>query len=378
MEKSRYHIARQVTLVSAFTNTLLAVAKVIIGYIGYSHALVADGLHSFSDLISDALVIIAAKAGERVPDEGHPYGHRRMETMGAILISLLLIIVSGTIAYDAIEHILLKISAHAPEIIVLIVSLVSVFANEGLYRYTVKKGKKINSSLLISNAWHHRGDALSSIIVFIAAGGAILGLPYFDAIGAILIAILIFRMGFKMMFSGLKELVDAAVDQKTLTQIRAVIKSIPGVVMVHQLRSRLHGGNILIDVHIIVDPYISVSEGHHIGESVHVALLHEIRNVEDVIVHIDPEDDSHSRPSVSLPNRRDIEKQLSERWQKLPAFPGIKRITLHYLSGKLSIEISIPASAVSSANLADLTEEYRHAARDIPDLAEIVIHLITG
>lgn len=378
MEKTRYQTARKVTLISALTNTLLAIGKVAVGYLGYSHALIADGLHSFSDLISDALVIIAAKAGERVPDEGHPYGHRRMETMGAIIISLLLIIVAGTIVYDAVVHIIAGESVHAPEFIVLIAALVSILANEWLYRFTLKKGKAINSALLITNAWHHRGDALSSVIVLLAAGGAMLGIPYFDAIGAVLIAILIFKMGFQMMISGLKELVDAAVDSNTLAQIRAVIKSVPGVVTVHQLRTRMHGGNILVDVHIIVDPYISVSEGHHIGECVHVALMQEVRNVKDVIVHIDPEDDSVSMPSLDLPNRRTIEEKLSKRWQNLPAFPGIKRITLHYLNGQLTVEISIPASAVSSINLPQLTEQYRKAASDIPEIADVLIQLIPG
>jgi cation diffusion facilitator family transporter len=376
MEQQRFHVARKVTLFSAATNLFLAIGKIIVGYVGYSHALIADGMHSFSDLISDALVIIAAKAGDRLPDEGHPYGHRRIETMGAIIISLLLIIVAGTIVYDALEHIFLNRATQTPEIIVLGAALVSIVANEWLYRYTLKEGKKINSSLLITNAWHHRGDALSSVIVFLAAGGAILGIPYFDALGATLIGALIFKMGIQMMFGGLKELMDAAVDPETLAHIQRVIKSVSGVVMVHQLRTRLHSGNILVDVHIIVDPYISVSEGHHIGEAVHLALIHEVSNVEDVTVHIDPEDDSDSMPSMSLPNRRVLEEKLSARWQHLPHYPGIKRITLHYLAGKLIVEISIPYSEDSYKNLPQLIQQYQSAALDIPEISEVIVQIV--
>lgn len=376
MENSRYQVARQVTFISALTNLGLALGKIIVGFIGYSHALIADGLHSFSDLISDALVIVAAKAGEREADEGHPYGHRRLETIGAIVISILLILVAGGIVYDALQEVFSPTISKKPEILVLFVAIISIVANEALFHYTLKKGKQINSSLLITNAWHHRGDALSSIIVFFAAGGAMLGWHYFDAIGAILIALLIFKMGLKMMLAGFQELVDAAVDSPTLTHIRSVIKSVPGVVMIHQLRTRLHGGNILVDVHIIVDPYISVSEGHHIGESVHVALMREVPNVEDVIVHIDPEDDSISKPSIGLPTRQEIEEELNQRWKNLPAFPGIKRLVLHYLNGQLTVEISLPAEVVSSKQLRKLSEEYQEAVSDLPYLAKIIIQII--
>lgn len=375
MEKTRYQIARQVTLVSAFTNTLLAIGKVAVGYFGYSHALIADGLHSFSDLISDALVVIAAKAGERVPDEEHPYGHRRIETIGAITISLLLILVSGIIVYDAAEHIFSKTPIQLPQVSVLIVALISIVANEALYRYTRKKGQKINSSLLMANAWHHRGDALSSIIVFFAAGGAMLGLPHFDAVGAILIAILIFKMGLKMMLSGLNELIDTSVDAETLSQIRRVIKTVPGVVAIHQLRTRSHGGNILVDVHILVDPLISVSEGHHIGEAVHLALINEIAPIKDVIVHIDPEDDSQFMPSIALPSREEIEKILSERWKNLPYFSSIQRMTLHYLAGQLTVEVSLTEPQNEVPDLRKLTQEYVNAVSDLPEIADVIIHI---
>lgn len=376
MEQNRYQITRKVTLFSALSNTLLAIGKVVVGYLGSSHALVADGVHSFSDLITDALVVMAAKAGGQEPDKEHPYGHRRIETIAAIIIAILLIIVAGLIVYDAIEHLALHKAPSHPELIVLIVAVFSVLANEWLFRYTKRWGETIKSNLLISNAYHHRGDALSSIIVFIAAGGAMLGLHFFDAVGAALIGLLILKMGVQMMLSGVRELIDTAVDPETLVKIRAVISNVPGVQTIHQLRTRSSAGNIFVDVHIIVDPFISVSEGHHIGEQVHLQLMKQIEHIADVVVHIDPEDDSKSMPSIGLPTRKEIEKKLRNNWQNLPGYQNIKRITLHYLEGKLYVEVFMPLSAITPIPLNELTEKYQRAAINIADIESITINLM--
>lgn len=303
---SRYRAVKKVSFVNASINSLLAIFKIIIGVIGNSHALVADGIHSFSDLLSDALVLLAAKMGSQNPDEEHPYGHHRIETIGAVIISVILLVVAGSIVYETMVHLIEPSTLAIPTYPVLIVAFVSVAANEWLYRYTLKVGNKINSNLLITNAWHNRGDALVSIIVLVTAAGAMLGIKHLDAIGAIIIALLIAKMGIKMIWSSISELIDAGADQETVEKIKHAITSVPGVVSIHQLRTRLHAGNIFIDVHIIVDPCISVSEGHYISDQVYSKLSKKIEHVADITVHIDPEDDETNMPSLPLPNRPSI------------------------------------------------------------------------
>lgn len=358
-----------VSLINAAANTFLAIIKIIIGKIGHSQSLIADGLHSFSDLLSDALVYVAARASTSHPDKEHPYGHQRIETIATIVIGLILLSVAAVICYEAI----LKIMAHLiekPTISVIIVAIISIIGNEWLYRYTKKQGEKINSNLLINNAWHKRSDVYVSIIVFFSIIGSWLGLYWFDAIGAIIIAFLILKMAANMIWHSIQELIDRGVDEKKLEEIKNVIESVPGIASIHQLRTRLHGNSIFVDLHIIVDPHISVSEGHHIGEEVHLLLLQKIKNICDVVVHIDPENDEISRPSLYLPNREKLKTIVEERWKDLPGYSEITKMNLHYFSGELTIEIFMNNKYFQN----DLTEVYLHAISDLKYITGIKIY----
>ncbi len=335
-----------VSLISAVVNTLLALFKIDVGIIGYSQALIADGIHSLSDLLTDGLVVIAAHLGAQSPDKEHPYGHGRIETIGAIIISLILIFVALGITFDTLQHIIHRVHSTTPTFSVIIVAIVSVIANESLFRYTLIKDNKINSDLLRTNAWHNHSDALVSLIVLASVMGTRLGITYLDSIGALIIALLILHMGLKMIWKNIQELIDAAVDDETLEKITNIISTVPGVLSIHQLRTRSHGGNIFIDVHIQVSPNISVSEGHYISEQVHINLMKNISHIVDVTVHIDPENDTTSTPSVNLPSREDIHRLLKVHCQNLPSFKEIRRTILHYLNGKVYIEIYLPLTAV--------------------------------
>lgn len=362
----------QVTIVNMMMNTLLAIAKIFFGVIGHSQALIADGIHSFSDLISDALIYITAHASTLSPDEEHPYGHQRIETIGAIAISLLLLGIAASIGYEAAHRLFHPTSLLHPTISVLIVAVLSILINEGLFYYSNTLGKKIDSALLISNAWHKRSDSFISIIVLLSILGGFMGWRWLDPIGALFITILIFKMSIEMIWHAVQELIDRAVDEKTLTEIQHTISSVPGVLSIHQLRTRKHGSSIFVDLHIIVDPFISVSEGHHIGEQVHQKLTKNVKNLIDVTVHIDPEDDESAHPSVHLPNREAVKKILGSRWSSLPEYNNIKKMTLHYLEGRLYIEIYIAQNGMENSN--DLLLLYREATRDIQYIASIVIH----
>ncbi len=372
----RYRAVRKVTIISATTNSLLAIFKVLIGYFGHSQALIADGLHSFSDLVTDALVLVASKAGGRLPDAEHPYGHRRIETVATAIIALIIIAVGVSIIIETSRHMLSGNVTLLPKIPVIIVAVISIFANEGLYQYSRIIGQRINSSLLISNAWHNRSDALTSIIVLVSVIGTLLGFHHLDAIGAIVIAIIIGHMGIKMLWQAANELIDRGVNEEMRDEIINHIQSMPGVASIHQLRSRMHGGNVFVDVHILVDPFISVSEGHHISEQVHKSLREHFKNISDVTVHIDPEDDEVAAPSVHLPNRTELKQQLEVAWKNLKGFNTIQRTTLHYLDGKLSIEIYLPMSTCSTDQQKELTNQYNTAISHIPFIAEVTIHFM--
>ncbi len=368
-----YSEIKRVTIVNGLVNFLLAVVKMVIGYVGHSQALIADGLHSFSDLLSDALVILAAKAGGKQPDKDHPYGHRRIETMAAIVIAIMLTGVGLGLAYDTVYDLWHGIDTPHPSIAVIITAIISIVANEWLYRYTNAYGKKLKSNLLHSNAYHKRSDAMVSVIVLASVVGTYFGLSYLDAVAAFIIGALIIKMGLHMVIDSIRELMDTSVDQKTLKQIIRQIKHVPGVCSIHQLRTRSLGGSIFVDVHIIVDSKISVSEGHHIAEEVHLGLVKRISNVMDVTVHIDPEDDEKSMPSIDLPNRVKAEELLKQCWHDLPEYTHIQKIVLHYLDGRLDVAVIMQAKEGKTMN-AELEKTYKAAASEITAIADLKIY----
>lgn len=371
----RYQVAKRTSFVNATINTLLAAFKIVIGWLGNSSALIADGVHSLSDLISDSLVLIASKAGTKSPDPGHPYGHQRIETIAAIAIAILFVGAGVYIFYDAVLHFLAKKIMHQPDIYVLIVAAVSVVANEWLFRYTLKMGKLINSNLVITNAWHNRSDVYVSLLVLFSVSLAFFGIPHVDAIGAAIVALLIVKIGFKMIWESLNELLDAAVDEKTLLQIHGIIEHTPGVKAVHQLRTRLHGGSIFVDVHIqLVNPKISVSEGHHISDQVGLRLANQIKKISDITVHIDPEDDEEVMTSVNLPNRVELRMQLENCWKELPGYDALESMRIHYLDGKLEIEIILPLALTEKFSAQELQQRYKTACESINDIDSIHVY----
>lgn len=364
-----YQVAKRVTLVNASTNSLLAILKIVIGGLGHSQALVADGIHSISDIITDALILLAAKFGSEAPDPEHPYGHRRIETLGALLVSLIIVGAGLGIAWDAIRTLWLHQASQVPSHWVSVVAIISVIANEGLYRYTLMQGKSVNSQLLITNAWHNRSDAFVSLIVVVSVIAAQFGLHNLDEVGAIIIAVFVLKMGFGMAFNGLKELIDTGVDAETLNTIERIIKDTPGVHALHMLRTRSLGGSIFADVHIIVSPTISVSEGHYISEKVHYRLHDGIKEISDVTVHIDPEDDEIKHPNTGLPCREVFLPAFKKTWGQLSDIP-IDSITLHYLDGKMSVDVFFQSDKCTIAHSfnADLLTTLQ---RDYPCLEKI-------
>jgi len=332
----RYNEAKKVTLIGAVINTLLGVIKLIGGVAFHSHALFADGVHSFADLFTDVMVLFASKYGSQDADATHPYGHKRIETATTFILALLLILAGTGIAWDAIDEIINN-QHTIPGSLALPIAVVSILANEALFHYTRKVGKRIHSDLIVANAWHHRSDAASSAVVLVGLVGSLIGWVWFDALAAIVVGCMIIHMGWSYGWNSVKELVDSSVEPQLLAEIENIILSIKGIQKIHQLRTRMMGGDIFIDVHIMVSPVISVSEGHYIAQHVHLALVNQIERVKDVTVHVDPEDDELCEPSFNLPNRQTLELEFLEKWRA--DYPSIQHWVLHYLDGNLSIDL---------------------------------------
>ncbi len=372
---SRYREIRWVTLVGSAIDLALGLLKLLFGYLANSQALIADGVHSLSDLATDFMVLFAAKHGSRDADESHPYGHGRFETLATVALGIALILVAIGIAWDAIERLFHPEELLQPGVWALVVAVVSVFSKEWIYHYTMRLAKKLKSSMLKANAWHSRTDAISSIVVVIGVGGTMAGLEYLDSVAAVLVGAMVAKIGWDLAWQSVHELVDTALDPERVEVIRKEILSVGGVRELHMLRTRMMGGDALVDVHVIVDPKLSVSEGHYIGEKVRKRLIDEVEEVSDVMVHVDPEDDEKMKPSLGLPTRSWVRSQLEQRWQDLPMAKKIERISLHYLDGKLDIELCLPASALpaNEAERAELQLLY-HSVDDMAEIRELVVY----
>lgn len=354
----RYAAARHVTLVGSVVDLVLGVAKILVGVVGNSQALIADGVHSLSDLATDGIVLLAMKHGSRAADEEHPYGHGRIETLATVVLGVALVGVAGGIAWDATLRLLNpELLAH-PGWLALSVAAVSIASKEAIYHYTLRVAERLNSRLLRANAWHSRSDAISSVVVFIGVVGAMNGLPWLDAVAAIAVALMVGKIGLELAWHSAQELIDRAMDTEQVAQIRDAILGVDGVEALHMLRTRRMGSDGLVDVHILVDPRLSVSEGHQISERVRHAVMRAVDGVTDVMVHIDPEDDEIAAPSSHLPTREVILERLREHWRSEPAAAHIDATRLHYLDGKIHVEVLLPL-----AKMGDIDEARRVADR---------------
>ena len=373
---SRYQEVRKVTLIGSVVDFLLGVVKILVGWLAHSQALVADGIHSLSDLATDFIVLYAAKHSHRAADEDHPYGHGRIETLATVGLGISLIVVAFGIGYDAVRRMNdMDLLLH-PGAMALAVAVVSVFAKEGIYHYTKNAAVKLRSNMLMANAWHSRSDAISSIVVVIGVGGAMMGYPYLDAVAAIAVAVMIAKIGIDLIRASSKELIDTALEPKVVDAIRKEIVDVDGVRALHMLRSRRSGSDALVDLHVQVDPRISVSEGHQIGDTVRRRLLERVDEVTDVTVHIDPEDDEQGSPCDQLPLRSDLIKKLQRQWADLEGVDA-EHVTLHYLCGKLQIDLALPLAVLDKhPDTRGLILDIENAAKELLEVDSVRVSFL--
>lgn len=330
-------LKKRVTLIAALVNFFLSAIKISIGILGQSTALIADGIHSLSDLASDFLVLIAVKLGSHEADREHPYGHGRFETIATVLLGISLVAVAAGIAMDALDKVLNPNNLIIPSQPALGVAAISILANEWLFQYTKRISKLTRSKLLLANAWHHRSDALSSVIVLFGIAAVYFGFGYADAIAAIIVSLMVAKIGLNLVLESLKELVDTSLPQADVKAIKQSILATEGVHGIHFLRTREMGHDAFIDAHIVVNPKISVSEGHMIGDHVRDKLKAEFDNIIDVLVHIDPEDDQYNKQCNHTLTRQHILKLIEKYFGHLQH--KVSNCYIHFHDGAIELEI---------------------------------------
>ena len=369
----RYAVIRRVTLVGAGVDLVLAVAKVGGGLLSQSQSLVADGVHSISDLVTDLLVLVAARFARAKPDADHPYGHERIETAATVALGVVLIVIGAGIAVDGVRRLFNPEDIRIPAWWAMAIAAVSVVFKEAVYRYTLRAARRHRSRLLEANAWHARSDAASSIVVIVGVGGSLLGLAYLDAMAAVVVSWMIVRMGYRLARRSVEELIDTGLDPDQVEAIRAALTAVDGVRDLHMLRTRQMGPKSLVDVHILLDdPKLSVSEGHQISETARAELIREFRDIEDVTVHIDPEDDEEVAQGRHLGLRGEIEARLWAAWSDVPEAASIRRITLHYLDGRIQVEVELPLDlALGRGSPEPIRSRFERALEEDPDVSEV-------
>jgi len=281
---------RKVTLVGVIVNAFLILLKLAAGIFGSSQALIADAVHSISDLFTDAVVLVGIKISHKPPDKTHHFGHARLETLASSIVGLALI---GTALYLGITASLTiyRHTEYHPTPLALFGAGMSIVFKEALYHYTIRTGRRIKSQLIVANAWHHRSDALSSVAVLIGVGGALINPSWhvLDAFAALLVSFFIVKVGLEILRDTLREFTDTAPQPEIIGKIKQCTLSIDGVVNTHDLRVRISGGQYQMEMHIVVDGRLTVSEGHKIAKAVESCLMEDVGNIDRVIIHVDPE-----------------------------------------------------------------------------------------
>lgn len=286
--ENRYEEAEKVTILSIIWNIILTIIKVLAGLLGKSNAMVADGLHSASDIISSIGVLIGNKIAKTPNDKEHNYGHEKAETLVSFLLSMLLIFVSIKISLGGINSLFHLDTVQIPTILPLIVSVISIGIKEYQYRITIKVAKKINSPSLKADAWHHRSDALSSVAAFIGVGGSLLGFKALDPIATVIVGLFVAKVGFNILKDASNELMDYSIDEDEENKILNIAKNTKGVLNIGDLKTRKHGSMAYVDLTICVNKDLTVIEGHEIAHNLEVSILENIKIVKGITVHVEP------------------------------------------------------------------------------------------
>lgn len=319
-------------------NLPLAGGKIALGWLAQSQALVADGVHSLSDLLSDAAILWALGHSHRPPDVEHPFGHGRFETVATLFVAALLGLAAAGIVIDAGLR-LIDPPSSAPGSLALWAAAISILLKEALFHYTRAVGRRTGSAMMIANAWHHRSDALSSVVALVGIGAAMGGLIFADAAAAVIIALMLGRVAWTLGRPALAELVDAAPDEDTTARIADVIRAVPGVRDVHELRLRHAGGALRGDGHVTFDGHLTLSEAHRLAEAARERVRTAFPEVADILLHAEPEGHADGPAAHAAPLRPEIEQLLHAEFAACANGVRLVELRLDYRDDGLRLDL---------------------------------------
>jgi len=275
------------TLIGLVTNAALAIFKLLAGIFGFSFAIIADAIDSFLDCLIAGAIYGGLRIGEKPPDENHPYGHGNVETIVAFLVALI-ILASGIFIGVSAIHLITHKEFETPATIALIAAAISIVIKEGLFRYTLKVGKRNSSPAIIANAWNYRSDAYSSVAALAGILGARLAFPYLDPIAGLVISAVIVKMSLTLLRPNIGILMDERPDPAVLDKIRVKSLELEGVRAVDSVKVHRCGSNFIIDIEVAVDSNLTVEQGHQVASKVKNNLQNKIKHVQDVMIHVNP------------------------------------------------------------------------------------------
>ncbi|MEJ2044398.1 MAG: cation diffusion facilitator family transporter [Reinekea sp.] len=345
-QQERYKIINRVNWICTGVDSILTIFKLSVGILFRSPALIADGLHSLSDLGTDLLALVLGNLSKYGPDEDHPYGHARYETIGTAILGTVLIMVALLIGFDNLNAFIHGHKNH-PHWLALVAAAISIFGKEVLFHYTMRFAKKTRSSLLEANAWHSRSDSLSSVAVFIGLAFSLAGYSFVEYIAALAVALLIGKMGYQLAWDAAQDLIDRGVSPEQAEKYTQALKNIDGILDVHNLRTRLMASDVLIDAHIQVAPRLTISEAHQINDYATDQLKKTHPEIQDVTLHIDFEADQNSDTKTML---KPVRNRLIELFEQT-GINGYNHFHIHYHNNQVDIELMCFRNCQSWGNL---------------------------
>jgi cation diffusion facilitator family transporter len=363
------------TVAGSLVTVCLIVVKMAAGILGNSAALVADALHSVSDLCNDTVVVVGYRWGRRPEDDSHPYGHGKVETLATVVVGGLLVAVGLSLGLRSLSTLMGPRPAGAPGLIALIAAAISVVAKEAIFRRTIRIAKRLDSRLLMANAWDHRSDVFASSAALLGVGAARLGVVWGDAAAAMVVCLFIIRMGWQFGWPSLLDLLDTSLGEELHRQIGATVEGVPGIHGYHDLRTRRLGRDVFVDVDIEVAPELNVIQGHDVARAVKRALLDQVRGVRDAMVHVEPQG-ARENGVYSEGARADAilaAEQLAQRTTGVLGLHGTRIVPLEngYLLN-MDIEVS-PDLTIREAHA--IAHRLKSAIRELPGIADAVVHV---
>jgi cation diffusion facilitator family transporter len=365
---------RRITWAGAAVNLVLAGAKFVAGLLGRSAAMLSDAVHSLSDLVSDAVVLLGIRLSDRPPDEGHPYGHGRFETLAAFILGLVLISAAVLLGWEGLEK-LRHPEPTVPTWLAAGAALVSIVVKEALFRWTRSVARSTGSKAVEANAWHHRTDALSSVVALAAVAGAIL-VPewsFLDPVGSIIVALMIGVVGFRVILDAARELTDAGVERELRERMTTLAAGVRGVRDVRRICARRMGNLTVVDLVVAVDPEMDVFQAHRITEYIEANLHKHLPRLGRVFIHVEPLTEPES-----LDGRRnaEIRRAVEESCRAIPGLAGFHDLRLHRRASGVALDIDVELSGDLPLKRAhEVAKEVKRCLEALAGVDSVMVHL---